>query len=43
MQHCSIYEALLQRQSGRAETLMREHSSVALLGETVKNILTATA
>ena len=40
LQHCSIYEALLQRQSGRAETLMREHSSVALLGETVKNILT---
>ncbi|MCH7306779.1 GntR family transcriptional regulator [Acinetobacter sp. NIPH 1852] len=39
LQHCSIYDALLHRQAGRAETLMREHSSVVILGETLKNIL----
>lgn len=39
LQHCSIYDALLHRQAGRAETLMREHSSVVILGESLKNIL----
>ncbi|WP_130802240.1 GntR family transcriptional regulator [Acinetobacter ihumii] len=39
LQHCSIYDALVQRQAGRAENLMREHSSVVMLGETVKHIL----
>ncbi|MFC2997767.1 GntR family transcriptional regulator [Acinetobacter sichuanensis] len=40
LQHCSIYDALLHRQAGRAESLMREHSSVVLLGETVRAIFT---
>ena len=39
LQHCSIYDALMHRQAGRAETLMREHSSVVVLGETLKNVL----
>ncbi|MBO3658371.1 GntR family transcriptional regulator [Acinetobacter haemolyticus] len=39
LQHCSIYDALLHRQAGRAETLMREHSSVVILGETLTGIL----
>ena len=39
LQHCSIYDALVQRQAGRAESLMREHSAVVMLGETVKHIL----
>lgn len=39
LQHCSIYDALVHRQAGRAETLMREHSSVVILGETVRQIL----
>lgn len=39
LQHCSIYDALVQRQAGRAESLMREHSTVVMLGETVKHIL----
>ncbi|QER38840.1 GntR family transcriptional regulator [Acinetobacter suaedae] len=39
LQHCSIYDALLHRQAGRAETLMREHSSVVILGETLTNVL----
>ncbi|MPW45187.1 GntR family transcriptional regulator [Acinetobacter guerrae] len=41
LQHCSIYDALIKRQAGRAESLMREHSSVVMLGETVKQILSA--
>ena len=39
LQHCSIYDALMHRQAGRAETLMREHSSVVGLGETLRNVL----
>lgn len=39
LQHCSIYNALMHRQAGRAETLMREHSSVVVLGETLRNVL----
>ncbi|ATZ67982.1 GntR family transcriptional regulator [Acinetobacter haemolyticus] len=39
LQHCSIYDALLHLQAGRAETLMREHSSVVILGETLTGIL----
>ncbi|MFT4020590.1 MAG: GntR family transcriptional regulator [Acinetobacter sp.] len=39
LQHCSIYDALLNRQAGRAEALMREHSSVVILGDTVRHIL----
>ena len=39
LQHCSIYDALVQHQAGRAESLMREHSAVVILGETVKHIL----
>ena len=39
LQHCSIYDALMHRQAGRAETLMREHSSVVVLGETLRNVL----
>lgn len=39
LQHCSIFDALVHRQAGRAETLMREHSSVVILGETLKNVL----
>ncbi|MCX5468936.1 GntR family transcriptional regulator [Acinetobacter nematophilus] len=39
LQHCSIYDALVHRQAGRAETLMREHSSVVVLGETLRNVL----
>lgn len=39
LQHCSIYDALINRQAGRAETLMREHSSVVVLGETLRNVL----
>lgn len=41
LQHCSIYDALIKRQAGRAESLMREHSSVVLLGETVRSIFKA--
>lgn len=41
LQHCSIFDALVHRQAGRAETLMREHSSVVILGETLKNVLNA--
>ncbi|WP_087089428.1 GntR family transcriptional regulator [Acinetobacter pittii] len=41
LQHCSIFDALVNRQAGRAETLMREHSSVVILGETLKNVLSA--
>nr|WP_312824076.1 GntR family transcriptional regulator [Acinetobacter oleivorans] len=41
LQHCSIFDALVRRQAGRAETLMREHSSVVILGETLKNVLNA--
>ena len=39
LQHCSIFDALVNRQAGRAETLMREHSSVVILGETLRNVL----
>lgn len=39
LQHCSIFDALLHRQAGRAENLMREHSSVAILGETVRHLI----
>lgn len=39
LQHCSIFDALVRRQAGRAETLMREHSSVVILGETLRNVL----
>lgn len=39
LQHCSIYDALLNRQAGRAESLMREHSGVSILGEMVRGIL----
>lgn len=39
LQHCSILDALIHRQAGRAETLMREHSSVVMLGETVRQVL----
>lgn len=39
LQHCSIYDALVNRQAGRAETLMREHSSVVVFASTVQNIL----
>ena len=39
LQHCSIYDALVHRQAGRAETLMREHSSVVVLGHTLRNVL----
>ena len=39
LQHCSIYDALMHRQAGRAEALMREHSSVVVLGETLRNVL----
>ena len=39
LQHCSIFDALVHRQAGRAETLMREHSSVVILGETLRNVL----
>ncbi|ENX37562.1 hypothetical protein F888_02903 [Acinetobacter courvalinii] len=41
LQHCSIFDALVHRQGGRAETLMREHSSVVILGETLTNVLSA--
>jgi len=41
LQHCSIFDALVHRQAGRAETLMREHSSVVILGETLRNVLNA--
>lgn len=39
LQHCSIYDALLNRQAGRAESLMREHSSVVIFATTVQKIL----
>ncbi|WP_111893219.1 GntR family transcriptional regulator [Acinetobacter sp. MB5] len=39
LQHCSIYDALLKRQAGRAEDLMREHSGVSILGEAVRRAL----
>lgn len=39
LQHCSIYDALLQGQSGRAESLMREHSSVVILGEKLREMI----
>ncbi|MEG8984150.1 GntR family transcriptional regulator, partial [Acinetobacter baumannii] len=35
------FDALVNRQAGRAETLMREHSSVVILGETLRNVLSA--
>lgn len=41
LQHCSIFDALVHRQAGRAEILMREHSSVVILGETLRNVLSA--
>ena len=39
LQHCAIYDALLHGRSGSAESLMREHSNVVILGEKVKAIL----
>lgn len=39
LQHCSIYEALIHRQAGRAESLMREHSQVVIFSSTVQSIL----
>ncbi|GAA5016236.1 GntR family transcriptional regulator [Acinetobacter puyangensis] len=39
LQHCSIYDALLHRQAGRAETLMREHSRVVAFTTTMQKIL----
>lgn len=39
LQHCSIYDALLKRQAGRAEDLMREHSGVSILGDAVRSAL----
>lgn len=39
LQHCAIYDALVHGKSGSAESLMREHSNVVILGEKVKEIL----
>lgn len=39
LQHCAIYDALLHGKSGSAENLMREHSKVGVLRETVRAIL----
>ncbi|WP_202743799.1 GntR family transcriptional regulator [Acinetobacter calcoaceticus] len=38
LQHCSIFEALLNRDSNRAEMLMREHARVGLLDQTIAKI-----
>lgn len=38
LQHCAIYDALLQGKSGTAESLMREHSNVVILAAKVKAI-----
>ncbi|EZQ01635.1 MULTISPECIES: GntR family transcriptional regulator [unclassified Acinetobacter] len=38
IQHCSIFNALKQQDSARAESLMREHSHVVTLGETMRSI-----
>lgn len=39
LQHCAIYDALAHGKSGTAESLMREHSNVVILGEKIKAIL----
>ena len=41
LQHCAIYQALLQGDSGRAESLMREHSHVVTLNTMMRHIFTA--
>lgn len=47
LQHCLIYDALLQGDATRAESLMREHSRVVFMGDTLNKVLpsgaTATA
>ncbi|WP_445115818.1 GntR family transcriptional regulator [Acinetobacter sp. WZC-1] len=39
LQHYAIYDALIHGRSGTAESLMREHSNVVILGEKVRSIL----
>jgi GntR family transcriptional regulator of vanillate catabolism len=39
LQHCCIFEAMCLRQAGRAESLMREHSTVVVLGNSLQQIL----
>ncbi|MFC2996280.1 GntR family transcriptional regulator [Acinetobacter sichuanensis] len=38
LQHCSIFEALLNKEANRAEMLMREHAKVTLLDKTIAKI-----
>lgn len=38
IQHCSIYQCLVNGDSARAESLMREHSYVVTLGQMVKQV-----
>ena len=38
IQHCAIYQALLNRDSARAESLMREHSHVVTLNSMMRKV-----
>lgn len=38
IQHCAIFNALKNRDSARAESLMREHSHVVTLGDMIRSI-----
>lgn len=40
IQHCAIFNALKNRDSARAESLMREHSLVVTLGDMMRSIFT---
>lgn len=38
VQHCAIYQALVNQESARAESLMREHSYVVTLGNMMRRV-----
>lgn len=41
IQHCSIYDALIKRDTSRAESLMREHSHVVTLSHMIQKLFDA--
>ena len=43
IQHCAIFNALKNRDSARAESLMREHSHVVTLGDMMRSIFNSHA
>lgn len=43
VQHCAIYHALLNRDSLRAESLMREHSYVVTLGGMMQSVFSSSS